>query len=229
VCLEVEREGEHATAVTVELAGEHGSAARGTAKAARGDAASATRAAYRSALLALELGDSGLLRVRTTPEGAVVAFDGEPGGHAPLERRLAPGAHRIDLSLDGFAPQQREVQIARGRAIELDVQLGRAADGESALRRERSPINYIVGGTLLVGAAPLLAISLVALARNGDCVEQRGGACVERVRFGARSAILLGAGAAALAAGTYLVLAAPIEVEVRADARGAGLSLNTRF
>jgi hypothetical protein len=228
LCLEVEGAGD-ATAVTVELAAENGAAARAGARAAHGDAAPATRAAYRSALLALELGDAGLLRVRTTPEGAVVAFDGEPGGHAPLERRLAPGTHRIDLSLDGFAPQQRDVQVARGRVFELDVQLDRAAAGEAALRSERSPINYIVGGALLVGAAPLLAISLVALARNGDCVEQRGDACTERVRFGARSAILLGAGAAALAAGTYLVLAAPIEVEVRADTGGAGLSLNARF
>jgi hypothetical protein len=65
---------------------------------------------------------------------------------------------------------------------ELDVQLVRAARGEAALRRERSPLNYIVGGALLVGAIPLLAISLVALARNGDCVEESGGACTERSR-----------------------------------------------
>jgi hypothetical protein len=229
LCLEVEHDGEHATAVTVELAGEQGAAERGRAEVERADAAAATRAAYRSALLALELGDSGLLRVRTTPEGAVVAFDGEPGGHAPLERRLAPGAHRVALSLDGFAPHQQDVQVARGRVLELDVQLERASGGEPLARRERSPINYIVGGALLVGAAPLLAISLVALARDGDCVERSGGVCTERVRFGARSAILLGAGAAALAAGTYLVLAAPIEVEVRADADGAGVSLGGRF
>jgi hypothetical protein len=231
VCVDVGRAENGATTITVDLLRADGAAGEGTAEVTRGDVARAAREAYRRAELSIELGSTALLRVHTTPEGALVEIAGELAGHAPLERRIEPGTHEVGLQLDGFTPERRKIDVTSGRAVDLVVHLERAAARPARIRTEPSPLNFIVGGALLVGAAPALALSLVALARDGDCSGGRdaAGRCEARVHFGTRSGVLLGVGAAALVAGGYLVLAAPIEVEVSADPGGARLGLRALF
>ena len=230
LCLDVDRTATGATAVTIDLVRADGAAGEGTAESPRGDTARATREAYRRAELAIELGSTALLRVHTTPEGALVEIEGSLAGHAPLERRVTPGPHEVGLSLDGFAPERHKVDVTPGRAVDVIVHLERAKAPVST-RSEPSPLNFIVGGALLVGAAPALALSLIALARDGDCTGGRdaSGACEARVHFGTRSAVLLGVGTAALAAGGFLVLATPIQVDVHAGPRSARLAVRARF
>ncbi len=208
-----------------------GRSARGEATIAGGDVGAALRAAYRQAELGLELGEQGLLRVESTPQAALVALDGEPIGSAPLEQRLSPGQHRLAFSLDGFASQQREVEVTRGRATDLRVQLARVAAAPPPVRRARSALNYIVGGALLLGAAPALAVSISTLALDGDCAVARdsSGHCAQVVHFGAPSAVLLGLGSAALIAGGYFLIAAPIRVEVRAGPHALQVGARVRF
>ena len=231
LCVEVDRTATGATSVTIDLVRADGAAGEGTAESTRGDTAQASREAYRRAELAIDLGSTALLRVHTTPEGALVEIEGSLAGHAPLERRVTPGSHEIDLTLDGFATERRKVDATPGRAVDVVVHLERAAKAPVAMRSEASPLNFIVGGALLVGAAPALAVSLIALVRDGDCTGGRDalGACQARVHFGTRSALLLGVGTAALAGGGFLVLATPIRVDVRAGPQSAALSLRARF
>jgi hypothetical protein len=197
----------------------------------RGDVAAALRDAYRGAELALELGDDGLLRVATTPEGALVWIDGRVAGAGPLARRVKPGPHAISVSQDGFATRAMRVEVARGAATDLRVRLARSAPSSRPAQRERSALNYLLGGALLLGAVPMLASSLSTLALNGECAVKRdaSGRCAEVVHFGAISGVLLGAGSAALVGGVYLLVAAPFTVQAQA-ARGAlRLTMRARF
>lgn len=210
--------------IVVELIRDDGERASGAAPIGRAGEA------YRRAELALALGREGLLRVRSTPAGALVSVDGRPAGHAPFERRFAPGSHELAFELEGFASERRTVELARGSAVELEVQLSRAGRSQAAPRSETSPLNYILGGALALGGGTAFAIGLAALLRDGDCTERAAdGGCARRVSFGTRSAVLFGAGVAALAAGGVFLLLAPIEVEASADPSSARLDLRARF
>jgi hypothetical protein len=193
--------------------------------------AAAVHDAYREAELALDLGDEGLLRVTTMPEAALVSLDGKPIGHAPFERRLAPGRYDLALSLDGFVGQQREITIARGRVYEAAMRLARAPGGSARVtHRERSPLNYILGGVLVAASVPALGSSIRTLALDGDCAaRQPPGACTERVHFGARSGALFALGAAALIGGVVIMVAAPFTIAVDAEPGAARVALTTRF
>lgn len=66
----------------------------------------------------------GLLRVRTSPEGATVTVDDVYRGRTPLEVDLPPDArYRVDLFRAGYAAVQRSVRLASGVATTLDVDL----------------------------------------------------------------------------------------------------------
>src|SRR5262249_21376549 len=150
------------------------------------DLAAAVRAAYRSAELALELGEQALLRVRTTPAGALVAGGGNAGGLSPLERQLDAGAHQPSLSLHGFTSVERELRFARGQAFELEQRLLpiSATAANSAPHERLSPLNWILGGVLVAGSVPLLVTSIITLASDGDCARHdASGACKDRVHF----------------------------------------------
>jgi hypothetical protein len=58
----------------------------------------------------------GRLLVRTRPAGARVAVDGKDYGMTPAAvRDLARGAHRVQITRDGFAPMERRVVISASR------------------------------------------------------------------------------------------------------------------
>lgn len=218
------REGE----AIVDLARVGGPAGQGRASIGAG-VGRAMGEAYRRAEVAVTLGGRGLLRVSSTPQGALATLDGEPIGHAPFERRLAPGSHALRLSLEGFADAERSVEVKRGRVIDLDVRLV-PESGERAAQTSTSPLNYVLGGVLVLAAVPALGFSIATLAQEGECdVRDAAGICTERVNFGARSGVLLGAGIAALAAGALFLIWQPLEVEVSAGEEGAALGLRSRF
>jgi hypothetical protein len=192
----------------------------GSAQVEHGDIAAAVREAYQLADVALDLGDAGLLRVITTPEGALVALDGEPIGHAPLDKRLPPGKHDVNLTLDGFGGQHQSVDVERGRVSEVRAKLVRGADSElfAPAATKASPLNWIIGGALVLAAAPALVLSLNTLARDGSCADEDASShCTERVQFGTRSAVLLGVGSAALLGGAYFMLLQPLTLQVSAS------------
>lgn len=94
------------------------------------------RAAVRAAIVRLEqrLAGAGVqaLLVYTDPPGAAVRLDGKPRGRTPFHITLAPGAYRVALALDGFAPEEQEVEVtaAASRVVEVVLRAqGRPAPG----------------------------------------------------------------------------------------------------
>jgi hypothetical protein len=56
------------------------------------------------------------LLVRSTPAGARVTVDGRDAGVTPATvRNLADGSHRVRITRDGYAPEERRILISRGR------------------------------------------------------------------------------------------------------------------
>lgn len=90
-------------------------------------------------------------------------------------------------------------------------------------RTEPSPVNYAIGTLLVLGSAPLLGYGINTAARDGDCVTEAAGGCVERVSFGDGAGISLGLGALVLIGGVVAFAAAPIRVGVSADHESARL------
>jgi hypothetical protein len=136
----------------------------------------------------------------------------------------------VSIELQGFATQQQSVEIARGQISEVQTKLLRTTSEVEATSRgapsaKASSLNWWLGGALALGAIPLVALPLHALARDGKCAEHAGWQCTERVEFGARSAVMLGAEAAALIAGTTLMIARPFAVGVDVSAERAVIRL----
>ena len=58
----------------------------------------------------------GRLMVRTRPAGARVSVDGREHGRTPVTvRDLARGAHRVTITRDGYAPEERRIVITASR------------------------------------------------------------------------------------------------------------------
>ena len=67
------------------------------------------------------------LIITTQPAGARVTVNGIGWGSSPVTiRNLPPGAKRIRVSKDGYAAQERELQLDEGRQRALDIRLNSA-------------------------------------------------------------------------------------------------------
>ena len=67
------------------------------------------------------------LVVTTQPEGARVTVNGIGWGHSPVTvSHLPPGDQRIRMSKEGYATEERVLQLAEGRRGTLDIRLERA-------------------------------------------------------------------------------------------------------
>ena len=102
-------------------------------------------------------GEAGRLLVRSRPAGARVSIDGKDHGRTPAAiPDLARGAHRVKITHDGYAPEERRVVITRSRPSQsMTVALARAG----AAARPRSgqaataPADRLAGG-LAVDSRP---------------------------------------------------------------------------
>ncbi|MBI5498423.1 MAG: PEGA domain-containing protein [Deltaproteobacteria bacterium] len=64
------------------------------------------------------------LEVVSVPAGALVVLDGVALGPAPVTRSAVPeGHHEVTLTLEGYLPQARGVDITAGDAVRLEVAL----------------------------------------------------------------------------------------------------------
>jgi len=62
------------------------------------------------------------LRVSVEPPAAV-SVDGEATGTSPVSVRLNPGTHRIGATHEGYQPLEREVELAPGGRVQLELSL----------------------------------------------------------------------------------------------------------
>jgi tetratricopeptide (TPR) repeat protein len=63
------------------------------------------------------------LTVLSNPPSATVAVDGVTMGVTPWTGELAPGRHRVELVLRGFADEVRDFELAEHRALDVWVEL----------------------------------------------------------------------------------------------------------
>jgi hypothetical protein len=99
----------------------------------------------------------------------------EPGGYAMIARRriamdgtalVPPGVHRLRVELPGFAPQERDVTLAQGESVSVDVLLRPLAsyrlayDQHAGLMRSLWLGTGIPGLPLLLGTGPVFVYLL---------------------------------------------------------------------
>ncbi len=114
-----------------------------------------------------------LLRVTSEPPGALVRVDGpevRPIGSTPLETSVvAPGAHTLYLSLDGYQSQTATATIEPGATADLKLTLAPLAAGtplavatpsDEHPARSRKKLYWIVGISVGVVAVAALGIGL---------------------------------------------------------------------
>ncbi len=66
----------------------------------------------------------GILDVSTTPSGAEIFVDGEPGGHTPKTiKELSTGGHHVRLTLVNYLDWMKTVNIEEDKTVKLDVKL----------------------------------------------------------------------------------------------------------
>jgi hypothetical protein len=76
----------------------------------------------------------GRLRVTTVPATATIAIDGNTVGTGAWEGELPEGPHRIEVSLPGQTPQQRDIVLGRGQLVVQEIPL------VSAIATSRAPV-----------------------------------------------------------------------------------------
>lgn len=116
--------------------------------------------------------------IDSNPTGATVIVDDKPVGVTPFTGQLAPGRHRVVLTLKGYVDAERELSLTAERAQELEVAL------------EAKP------------EAPVAAAAPLGNSAEPSSATKRGGA-----RFGPWPWVTLGAGGVALGASLGFELA----------------------
>ena len=96
----------------------------------------------------------GRLLVRSSPAGARVSVDGRDHGVTPAAiRDLARGAHRVKITRDGYAPEQRRVVITASRpAQSITVPLARPRPAPPRAQPAASAARFV--GALAVDSRP---------------------------------------------------------------------------
>ncbi|WP_437808704.1 PEGA domain-containing protein [Sorangium sp. So ce1078] len=138
--------------------------------------------------LATSRAQVGALAVTVTAPLAEVLVDGKPAGKAPLEGELfvEPGEHTVEARLDGYAPAQKSVRVAKGETAEVTLTLAAAKSSTAANPEEKEETT----------AARHAAITERLVAKPGAGVavparvEQRS--WVPVIALGAASAVALG-------------------------------------
>jgi len=67
--------------------------------------------------------DTGIVSVKTWPEGADVSVDGAFVGNAPAELKLPPGKHTVGVAAAGYKPWSRELTVLAGSTATLNATL----------------------------------------------------------------------------------------------------------
>lgn len=67
---------------------------------------------------------TGIVEVRTIPSGATILADGAPvGSQTPTSFRLPAGRHTLTITLSGYPPARREVDVPANDSVGINVRL----------------------------------------------------------------------------------------------------------
>jgi hypothetical protein len=199
-----------------------------------GDVQAAVRAAYLAAREKHLRGAGPWLSVLGSPDGATVTVDDQEFGSLPIDRRhIAPGVHRVQVHRRGFAARNLTVEIPQDidHDERLEVALVMLA-GAAEPRLDRT-WDYALGGALAAAGAVHLVLGAYQMSKVGDCAEYENDECVEAYgdKQGVRQeSLLLGLGAAGLAAGGLVMGLAPIgHLRLRAGKESAAIAVGGVF
>jgi serine/threonine protein kinase len=74
--------------------------------------------------LSSDVSSTGIVEVRTIPPGASVFVDGKPaGGTTPMNFRVTAGSHTVTISLSGYRPVQKKIEVAAGQSAVINERL----------------------------------------------------------------------------------------------------------
>jgi hypothetical protein len=73
------------------------------------------------------------LYVKTVPDGAEVSLDGKVIGKSDKLFDVAAGAHKVTLRLEGYAPEERTVEVREGEITRVEVTLKKRSSQETVL------------------------------------------------------------------------------------------------
>lgn len=115
------------------------------------------------------------LQISSTPAGAAVLLDEREVGTTPLVlAQVAPGRHRLDLTLPGHAPEERELTLSPGEQAVAHVPLARFARLDLLSRPLGAEVTL---DGKPVGVTPVSLAELTAGAHTWSCAlsGQKGG------------------------------------------------------
>jgi hypothetical protein len=73
--------------------------------------------------------DAGAIAIRVQPAGAEILIDGEewegPADNEQLVVQVAPGAHRIEVRLQGYRTHTADVDVRAGETSPINISLTR--------------------------------------------------------------------------------------------------------
>lgn len=199
----------------------------GSAPVSDGDIVGATRDALRTAVLAMRRGPGPFLRIDGTA-GGVCVLDGTPLGTIPLEARVPPGEHELQVTLEGHAPYRVSVTVEGDpmQTTEIEVALHPAAGRDSS-----ADWALPTGIALMIAGVGVGVAVPVGAAASAGCVE--GSPCTRynEVDVGAVGA-WVAVGGALLATGvvfTIVAAAAGSQPSVQARVAPSGVTVEGRF
>jgi PEGA domain len=203
----------------------------GNAEIEGGDVQAAVRVAYLAARDKHMQGAGPWLSVAGTPEGAAVYVDDHEFGSLPIDRRhIEPGAHRVQVRREGFVARSFSVEIPED--IDHDERLHAALSALDEPRVDRT-WDYVLGSALAAAGAFHLALGAYQMSKVGECAEREDGTCTEVYgdEHGVRQEpLLIGLGAAGLAAGGLVMGLAPIgHLRLRAGKDSALIAVGGAF
>lgn len=107
------------------------------------------------------------LAVTPSPRHAAVSIDGVPVGLGGFRGRLPRGPHRVEVSLEGFVPVTRMVELVPGRPAEITVELERDRTTEAwrVANQPRVVFDAAIGG----GLGPSLGGDVASTGCSGAC------------------------------------------------------------
>lgn len=210
----------------------------GTARVEGHDIRAAVRSACEVAREKQRDGVGPWIRVGGQPAGATVLLDDSEFGHLPIDkRRIEPGTHRLEVRAEHHVSAIRTLEIPDQieHVEQVDVRLTELPSLSRATseRQLRTPWDWALGGALAAIGLVHLAAGIYQKSIAGDCAERDGDVCTRY--YGdqqgvARENLLLGLGAASVAAGALVIGIAPIgRLRVRSGVDRASLELSGEF
>ncbi len=101
--------------------------------------------------------------------------------------------------------------------------------GTPAIQIGHSPLNYFLGALFVLGSAPMLGYGINSAVRDGECINETAGGCVQRIRFKEGAGLFTGLGAATFLAGALFLILRPIPLLVSATPQSAWLEVRGTF